>query len=52
MNINNEVKVLKQEIKEIVNKSECQCGKTLFFYDKKYIYIKCRHCGEIKKFER
>jgi len=52
MSIKNEIRTLKQEIDRIVNKSECQCGKTLFFYDDEYIYIKCRHCGEVKKFKR
>jgi hypothetical protein len=52
MSIKSEVKTLKKEIDKIVNKSECNCGKTLFFYDNEYIYVKCRYCGEIKKFKR
>lgn len=52
MNIETTIKELKDQIKEIVEKEECSCGKTLFFYDKDYIYIKCRNCGKIDKFKR
>jgi hypothetical protein len=52
MNINDEVLNLKKEIDEITTKEECVCGKTLFFYDEKFIYLKCKNCGKIDKFNR
>ena len=52
MTIKQEIESLKSEIKEVITKEECECGKTLFFYDKEFIYIKCRHCRVTKKFKR
>lgn len=52
MSISEEIKSLKEEIKQVVNKEECVCGKTLFFYDEKFIYLKCRGCGKVNKFKR
>jgi len=50
--IQNKIKELQKEIESVVNKEKCFCGKTLFFYDETYIYIKCKHCGKTKKFKR
>jgi hypothetical protein len=50
--IKQEIESLKSQIAELIKKETCECGKTLFFYDKDFIYIKCRHCGVTKKFKR
>lgn len=52
MSIKTQIDELKKEIEIVVSKEECFCGKTLFFYDKDYIYIKCKRCGKTKKFKR
>lgn len=52
MSIKDDVKQLKEQINEVVFKEECECGKTLFFYDEEFIYIKCKGCGKIDKFKR
>ncbi len=52
MNLKTQIDSLKSEIESVSKKEECVCGKTLFFYDDEYIYIKCRKCSTTKKFKR
>ena len=50
-NLNKEIKNLKKEIETLNKKAKCRkCGKTLFFYDKNYVYVKCKHCKETNQF--
>jgi len=50
-NFNQEIDNLKKDIETVSKKEVCQCGKTLFYYDDKYIYIKCRQCKIVHKFK-
>jgi len=51
MSLQTEINELKQQVQDLTNKAQCKgCGKTLFFYDKNYIYIKCKHCKDTNQF--
>jgi len=50
-NLKKEIKALKKEIYNLTEKAQCKkCGKTLFMYDKNYVYVKCKHCKEVNQF--
>ncbi len=49
MELEQQINDLQNEIDQIIRKGKCKCGKTLYFYDDKYIYIKCKFCNEVEK---
>jgi LSD1 subclass zinc finger protein len=49
--INKEIELVRNEIEALVKKAYCSsCHKTLFFYDGKRIFIKCKHCKTVTQF--
>jgi len=53
MNLNKEIKRLKKQIDNLTEKAQCkECGKTLFLFDDKFIYVKCKGCKSVNQFKK